>query len=227
MIHTEDLGKIDYQSAWDYQKKLQRGLIDGTGEETLLLCEHLPVITVGKSGKSDNILLSTEELKQKNVSLFEIERGGDVTYHGLGQIVGYPILNLNHYKRDVGWYLRKLEEIIIESLREFDIDAVRFPDRTGVWTRHTDDGRFLAERKIASIGVRLSRWCTMHGFSLNVMNCSEGFALINPCGFTDIRVTSIEEELIERQSMVPDAGSLIEKTKQALIHNFNKLLSVN
>lgn len=151
------------------------------------------MITVGRSGKEQNLLMTPSQLATKGVSYFQIDRGGDITYHGPGQIVGYPILDLNQHRRDVGWYMRSLEEVIMRFLAQFSVVSTRRDGRTGVWTG-SGQGDNLPTRKIASVGVRISRWCTMHGFSVNVLDCHEGFSLINPCGFTDIEVTSIEEE---------------------------------
>lgn len=197
---TMDLGLCPYQEAWTLQKELQRKLLDGTGHDTLIFCEHTPTITIGRSAKPDNVLLSKEELKKKGVELFEIERGGDVTYHGPGQLVAYPILDLKRKRRDVGWYLRTLELIIINTLKDLSVESFTICGLTGVWTNGVKNYNNVAltpdhqERaKIASIGVRISRWCTLHGLSLNIKDCSDGFGLINPCGFKDIQITSVEE----------------------------------
>lgn len=207
------LGRTRYSETWELQKKLQRELIDGIGAEKLLLCEHHPVVTTGKSTKAGNLLISEELLRAKNIELFAVERGGDVTYHGPGQIVGYPILNLNHYRRDVAWYMRTLEQVIIELLQQFGVPGERRDGRTGVWTKPSYDGTVSPERKIASIGVRISRWCTMHGFALNVLDCTQGFSNINPCGFTDIEVTSIEQERSRLNKPIDTADLLPEVTR--------------
>ena len=181
--------------------------MQGESEETLILCEHDPVITIGRSAKAGNLLASPEDLAKLGIEAIEIERGGDITYHGPGQLVAYPLLNLNNHRRDVGWYLRLLEDVVIDTLQAFGITGLRYPGRTGVWTQvpenainfellersaqRSSQGR---PRKIASIGVRLSRWCTLHGLALNVHDCRVGFQCINPCGFTDIDVTSMAEE---------------------------------
>lgn len=206
--------RIDYEKAWAEQRALQRHLIENEGPDTLMLCEHNPVITIGRSGNRSNVVASTTELEARGVSTFEVERGGDVTYHGPGQLVAYPILDLNRHRRDVGWYMRSLEEVIIRTLQEFEIKGIRFPGRTGVWTQPIENvidfsgiEPSVLPRKIASIGVRISRWRTLHGISLNVGDCREGFRLINPCGFTDIEVTSIEQELGPRHR-VPSVESV-------------------
>lgn len=219
-IKIEQLALRDYRAVWNYQKERQRSLIDGSEDQVLLVCEHDPVITIGKSGKNENLLIDKEALRQKGIEVFEVERGGDVTYHGPGQLVFYPILNLNNFRRDVDWYMRTLEEIVISSLKELGVASMRFPGRTGVWTEHADDGRFRGERKIASIGVRLSRWCSMHGFAVNILNCSEGFGYIHPCGFTDIRVTSVEEERRIRNALMSSPEELMAQSKKILIEKF-------
>jgi lipoyl(octanoyl) transferase len=199
-INVRRLGLIPYQEAWDLQRQLQQELIAGRQGPVLLICEHQPVITIGRSGKAANIIAPPSELAALGVQVVEVERGGDVTYHGPGQLVAYPILNLSSRRRDVGWYMRTLEESVIRTLQAFEVVGVRRQGRTGVWTenrKNATDSRPLAlepNRKIASIGVRISRWCTLHGLSLNVRNCQSGFRLINPCGFTDIAATSMEEE---------------------------------
>lgn len=187
-----------YREVWELQKELQAKLIAGEGTPHLLLCEHRPVITLGKSGAQSNVLLPEQVLQEKGVELFTIERGGDATYHGPGQLVGYPILDLTKLKRDVGWYVRRLEEVILRTLSEYNIVGIRIPGRAGVWLDSTSEDKQSTDRKIAFIGVKLSRWCTLHGFSLNVHPCRDGFQLINPCGFTNIRVTSMVEETSAR-----------------------------
>lgn len=186
------LGLKPYTEVWEVQKSLQQALMDHKGEETLILCEHEPVITTGKSTKEGNILFPEAELAEKGVAVFEIERGGDVTYHGPGQLVGYPILDLNRHRRDVRWYMRGLEEVLIRVLERFGIKGERLEGKTGVWVRDTGKYPYL---KIASMGVRLSRWVTLHGFALNVKDCSFGFNLINPCGFRSDEMTCMETAL--------------------------------
>lgn len=179
----------------------------GEGEETLILCEHDPVITIGRSAKAGNLTASPERLAGLGIEAIEIERGGDITYHGPGQLVAYPLLDLNNHRRDVGWYLRLLEDVVIDTLQAFGITGLRYPGRTGVWTQVPENvinfgllGPSVAPahaerpRKIASLGVRLSRWCTLHGLALNVLDCRSGFQCINPCGFTDIDMTSMAAE---------------------------------
>lgn len=175
---------------WDLQKKVREDLMNGSGPEYLILCSHPPVITIGRSGSVQNILTPQSELNVKGIEIIEVERGGDVTYHSPEQLIAYPILNLSNRKKDVDWYMRSLEEVIIRVLSNFDIIGKRVKGRTGVWIQK---GTF--EQKIASMGIRISRWFTLHGLSINVRNCSEGFSAINPCGLIGAQVTSIEEQL--------------------------------
>ena len=211
-----DLDTRPYSEVWELQRTAQKNLIANGAPELLIVCEHAPVITVGKSGGLHNLLVSQEELKNRGVELFEVERGGDITYHGPGQLVAYPILDLNTKKRDVAWYMRALEEVIIQTLQEFEIKGIRIPGKTGVWTQHSENAIDFkhsagAERKIASLGVRISRWCSMHGVALNVADCRAGFGLINPCGFTGIEMTSIAQESSKSIAMPLVREKFIEK----------------
>jgi lipoyl(octanoyl) transferase len=191
-----ELGLTPYQHAWDLQRQLFQSVIAEKEEDTLLLVEHPHVYTFGRgadrssNGELANFLLTEEKLRAIGAEKFEIERGGDVTYHGPGQLVGYPILNLAHFKEDLGWYLRALEETIIEVLRTYSIPGFRIAGRTGVWT-----GEAGQEEKICAIGVRSSRWCTMHGFAFNVNTDLSYFQHIVPCGIRDRGVTSLEKLL--------------------------------
>lgn len=150
-----------------------------------ILTEHKPVITIGKSGNLKNLLADPELLRSQAIDLVKIDRGGDITYHGPGQIVGYPILNLSCFHEDMGWYLRALEEMIINSLKDFDLRSGRLPGLTGVW---------IGQNKICAIGIKITRWVTMHGFALNVSPALDHFRFIIPCGISDKGVTSILEE---------------------------------
>jgi lipoyl(octanoyl) transferase len=185
-----ELGLTPYQQAWDLQREIFRGVIAGEEEDTLILVEHPHVYTFGRGADMGNFLLSDAKLHAIGAKKFEIERGGDVTYHGPGQLVGYPILNLAHFKEDLGWYLRALEDTIIQVLDTYDINGFRILGRTGVWTGHAGD-----EEKICAIGVRASRWCTMHGFAFNVNTDLSYFEHIVPCGISDRGVTSLEKIL--------------------------------
>lgn len=196
-IQFQDLGLIDYKEAWDYQEnlfdqKLKKKLHGKPGENHLLFCEHPHVYTLGKSGSENNLLVNNQMLKKLNVSFFKTNRGGDITYHGPGQIVGYPILDLENFGLGVKAYIEKLEESVICVLRNFDLHGERLPGATGVWL---DAGIPGKARKICAIGVKASRHITMHGFAFNVNTDLKFFDMINPCGFTDKSVTSLEKEL--------------------------------
>ena len=176
------LGLIEYGDAYQIQRRLLRNRLAGRIPDTLLLLEHPPTITVGKSGKLENILASQEQLARKGVSLVFIDRGGDVTYHGPGQIVGYPIIDLREREKDAHRYIRNLEEVIIRTLDDFAIKSGRDSGHAGVW---------VGDEEIAAIGLSLRKWVTMHGFALNVNTDLADFSLINPCGFTNRQATSI------------------------------------
>lgn len=204
-VFFQDLGNISYQKAWDYQQEIQQKLIarklrnrdcqtQEIQEHFLLFCEHPHVYTLGKSGSIDNLLLSEEELKIKNIEFFKINRGGDITYHGPGQIVGYPIFDLDLFFNDVHKYVRFLEEVIIRTLAEYGLETIRVEGFTGVWLEAKND---LPKRKICAIGVHLSRWVTLHGFAFNVKPDLQYFENIIPCGINDADkdVTSLEAEL--------------------------------
>ena len=198
-----DLGLIGYAEAYALQKRVVAARKAGTIEEVLLLCEHPPVITLGRSGKRENLLAPEHVLRQKGVEFHATDRGGDITYHGPGQIVGYPILNLGAIRRDVVWYVRTLEEAMIRATAEFGITAVREPGKTGVWVDAAQSISALATRhsplatseKLAAIGVHISRWVTSHGFAYNVSTDLRNFDLIVPCGIADRKATSLEKLL--------------------------------
>lgn len=222
LVNLIDLGVADYNVAWDLQKSLQRKLIDKTGEQTLIICQHPAVITYGKSSKLENILYDSETLQKKGISIYEIERGGDVTYHAPGQLIGYPILDLHNYKKDVGWYMRSLELVLINATSKIGVKCLQIQGRTGVWTLPSESDNFYPHRKIASIGVRLSRWVSMHGFALNVLDNLLGFSSINPCGFSDVKMTSIESEL---QSEKSKSNELFSSVKKIVLEEFASLFN--
>ena len=230
-----DLGMMDYQTAWDYQEKLLQENVkikslvysQESGESGnrlptpdaelqtqhyLLFVEHPPVYTLGKSGKIENILLNEEHLKEKGIGFFRTNRGGDITFHGPQQIVGYPILDLEKFYTDIGKYLRHIEEIIILTLAEYGIKGDRSPGETGVWIDPDVKGK---ERKICAIGVRSSRWITMHGFAFNVNTELSYFNYIIPCGIENKKVTSLEKEL--------GAKVNFEEAKERVKRNFEKV----
>ena len=231
-VEFRDLGSMEYKAAWDYQENLlQESLriksvvhnpdvvIDSKSLPTkhyLLFVEHPPVYTLGKSGKIENVLINEEKRQAQGIELFHTNRGGDITFHGPQQIVGYPILDLEKFYTDIGRYLRELEEVIILTLAEYGIIAGRSAGETGVWIDATVKGN---ERKICAMGVRCSRWVTMHGFALNVNTDLNYFNHIIPCGIPNKKVTSLKEEL----------GSEIDviEVKDKLKKNFSKVFNVS
>ena len=203
-----DWGLVDYQEAWDRQDEIfnktvalkTENRINNTQLETpnyLIFCEHPHVYTLGKSGHPENLLLDEEGLAEKGATYYKINRGGDITYHGPGQIVGYPILDLDNFFTDIHLYLRTLEEAVILTLKDYGISADRYPGYTGVWL----DADNEKARKICALGVRCSRWVTMHGFAFNVNANLDYFRNIVPCGIDDKDVTSMERELGASQNM--------------------------
>jgi len=196
-----DLGLIGYAEAWTLQKRAVAARKAGAIDDVLLLCEHPHVITLGRSGKRENLLASEHVLRQKGVEFHTTDRGGDITYHGPGQIVGYPILNLGAIRRDVVWYVRMLEEAMIQATAEFGVAAERVDGKTGIWVKNGN-----AEEKLAAIGVHISRWVTSHGFAYNVSTDLRNFDLIVPCGIADRKATSLEKLLgrnVEEKEVAP------------------------
>ncbi|MCX6212066.1 MAG: lipoyl(octanoyl) transferase LipB [Bacteroidetes bacterium] len=202
----EDLGIRSYQPTWEYQEALllkntqikwaarqkEEVMAETITENRFLIVEHPAVFTLGKSGKREHVLVSEEHLAKLGIEFFHINRGGDVTYHGLQQVVGYPILDLDKFKTDLGWYLRSLEQVIINVIEEYGLKGERSAGETGVWLQPDDP--FMA-RKICAMGIKCSRWITMHGFALNVNTDLSHFELIVPCGIQGKTVTSLEKEL--------------------------------
>ena len=188
MLRIEDLGRRPYAEVLELQRDLRRRRLAGDlAEDVLLLVEHPPVVTLGRGTRPSSLPIPPAGLERRGVEVFEVERGGDVTFHGPGQLVGYPILDLREHRQDLHWYLRSLEDVLIQALGGMDIEAERNPGRTGVWT---------AGRKIASIGVHVKQWVTLHGFALNVTNDLDPFDLIVPCGIPQVVMTSVAEELL-------------------------------
>lgn len=238
LVTFKDLGLIDYKSAWDYQEGLLQANVQlktalakkmnqnidssNSGDPNVLsttnyfiLCEHPPVYTLGKSGHLENVLISEAEMDQKGIQFFKTNRGGDITFHGPNQIVGYPVIDLEKFYTDIGRYLRELEEVIIVTLAEYNIIGGRIKGETGVWI---DAGIVGKERKICAMGVRCSRWITMHGFALNVNTDLSYFDHIIPCGIQNKKVTSIVTELKEEVN--------ISEVKVKLQRNFEKVFNV-
>tara|TARA_Y100001970_G_C14037908_1_gene752111 strand:+ start:153 stop:824 length:672 start_codon:yes stop_codon:yes gene_type:complete len=177
-IDIQDLGKLLYKKTWNYQKELLKKRSNNEINDTLILVEHEPVFTLGKNADENHILQNCPD----NIKTYHIERGGDVTYHGPGQLVGYPILDLRNYKKSISWYMRSLEQVIIDTLFDYNITANRKKGLTGVWCNN---------EKIAALGVRVSRWITMHGFSLNIDPNLNHYKSIIPCGIFEHGVTSM------------------------------------
>jgi lipoic acid synthetase len=182
-----NLGQQPYQAALQLQHQLVAARRQGTIDDTLLLLQHPPVITLGRRGNEENILVSKERLAELGIHVHRVERGGDVTYHGPGQLVGYPILDLRQHRTDVGWYMHSLEEVLIRTLADFGIAATRWPGNIGVWVDERS--------KIGALGARIDNWITYHGFALNVSQDLSHFQLIVPCGLANVGVTSMEKIL--------------------------------
>jgi lipoyl(octanoyl) transferase len=216
-----DLGLVEYGAAWELQRRVATARKAGAIPDALLLCEHPHVITLGRSGKISNLRAPNEMLRRMGVSFFETNRGGDITYHGPGQLVGYPILNLGEIRRDVGWYVRSLEEAMIRATAEFGVASRRVSGRTGVWVgvaagsaaeKEVEEVKEAEEvndeEKLAAIGVHLSRWVTSHGFAYNVSTDLRYFDLIVPCGIARKRATSLEKLLGRRIEMKEAAARI-------------------
>ncbi len=230
IIEFGDLGKMDYKMCWDYQESLLKSnvAIKNANREAggklnagqvatknyLFFVEHNPVYTLGKSGKMANVLITEQQRNEKGIDFYHTNRGGDITFHGPEQIVGYPILDLEKFYTDIGRYLRALEEVIIRTLADYEIVAERSPGQTGVWINAKPPG---TPRKICAMGVRCSRWITMHGFALNVNTDLSYFDYIVPCGLENKKVTSMNKEL----------GKMIEveMVKRRLIYNFEEVFN--
>ncbi|HMT11984.1 MAG TPA: lipoyl(octanoyl) transferase LipB [Ignavibacteria bacterium] len=204
-----ELGFADYKEVWDLQKKTHIEKQNGRVDDVLYTVEHNHVYTLGKTGSRDHILLTEEEMEAKGISYYEIDRGGDITYHGPGQLVVYPIIDLNNYYKDTHRYLRDLEEVVIRTLAELGITGTRDEEFTGVW---------VGEEKICAIGIKVSRWITMHGIALNVNTELEYFDKIIPCGIFHKGVTSIKKEL-NREADMNEVKKLILKNFDAVFAN--------
>lgn len=225
----EDLGRRRYKEIWDYQESLLKknantkaamrfaepgmaltGILPTTNH--LLFVEHDPVYTLGKSGKESHVLINEEERVSRGIEYFHINRGGDITFHGPQQLVGYPILDLEKFKTDLGWYLRSLEQVIIETIYEYGLKGDRSPGETGVWLDPDSKGK---ERKICAMGIKCSRWITMHGFAFNVNTDLNYFNFIVPCGIKNKQVTSLQKELGREVAM--------DEVKEKVKRNFEKI----
>ena len=204
MLNFHDLGLSPYQQTWDLQKTLQSRRINNEIEDTVLLVEHEPVYTFGKNADDNHLLQNYPD----DVQVFHIERGGDVTFHGPGQLVGYPIIDLHNYKKSISWYMRSLEDVIIDTLDHYGIAASRKDGLTGVWVN---------DEKIAALGVRISRWVTMHGFALNVNTDLHYYTGIIPCGIFEYGVTSMQKILGKEMEM--------DEVKYILIEQFQNVFN--
>ena len=235
LVHLRHLGRIGYAEAWDLQERLLASNVEAKtswhrlpeehrpaapGPATvhhLLLCEHPPVYTLGKSGKVEHLLLREEEMAARGVTFHRTNRGGDITFHGPGQLVGYPILDLDRLHPDIGRYLRDLEEVVIRVLATYGLRGERSAGETGVWLEAEVPGR---ARKICAMGVRCSRWITMHGFGLNVAPDLSGFAAITPCGIKGVTMTSLSCELGHEISV----GKVAENAQRVFAKTYTQLL---
>ena len=227
LVKFEDLGTKDYQSSWDYQEKLMKDIIDTKvknrdlpedqqiiTDNHFLLVEHPHVYTLGKSGHEENMLAGSDKLKEIDATFVKVNRGGDITYHGYGQVVGYPILDLENFFTDIHLYMRNLEEVIIRTIAEFGLKGERSQGETGVWL---DVGKPYA-RKICAMGVKASRWVTLHGFALNVNTDMRYFEYIIPCGIKDKQVTSLKREL--ERDLTPEE---VEQVKNSIKKHFEEI----
>ncbi|MEO0205184.1 MAG: lipoyl(octanoyl) transferase LipB [candidate division WOR-3 bacterium] len=209
-MNVLDLGRKSYKEVWDIQKDIHQKRVNNEIPDTLILVEHDPVVTLGKSGNKGNIKIPIQLLEEKGIDFFQIERGGDVTFHGPGQIVGYPIFNIKQGLAGIKPFIEKLEDVIIETLKDFDIGAQKREKMIGVW---------VEEKKICSIGIAVKRWVSFHGFALNVNTDLRYFDLINPCGFKDVKMTSMQEILKRQIGM--------EEVKIAIIRTFIRIFQKN
>lgn len=207
-LQYKDLGLIDYEQAWDMQKSLMEERKQNVIPDTLLLLEHPHTYTLGKVTDKENLVSSEEYLKENNISVFEIDRGGDITYHGPGQVVGYPIIDLSNWRKDSHLYLRSLEQVIIDVCNHYGLEASGNPEYTGVW---------IGDRKICAIGIKISKWVTMHGFAFNVNTDLSLYNGIIPCGINDKDVTSLQKELNRTIDM--------DESKKLILSNFKKNFS--
>jgi lipoyl(octanoyl) transferase len=217
-LWISNLGVMSYAEALEYQRAVARDRISGAiPEDVLLLVEHPPVVTLGRSSKEKNLISSPAFLASKGVELFEVERGGDVTFHGPGQLVGYPIIDLKRHRQDLHWYLRQVEEALIRTLSRYGISGERSTGYTGVWTQG---------RKIASIGVHARDWVTWHGFALNVVTDLSYFDLIVPCGIQDVEMTSIAKEMRLRGDQV-DPTLSVDSVADVAASMFGEVFSLS
>ena len=224
IIVVKDLGVLSYKDSWEHQKTIFENIISqkiknrtlkkkNKTDNYLLIVEHKPIFTIGKSGDTSNLLLDTKQLKSKNIEFKKINRGGDITFHGSGQVVGYPIRDLDNFFTDIGQYLRTLEEVIISAIGFFGLKGYRIDGEPGVWVKD----KLNSDKKICAFGIKASRWVTMHGFALNVNTDLKYFDYIVPCGISDKGVTSLEETLNKKITT--------KMVKQKIYENFARLFN--
>lgn len=206
-FNVQDWGLIKYRDAWIKQEELVQSIQSGTSHSTLILCEHPTVITIGKEGGEQHLLISSEFLQSSHIEVIPINRGGDITLHNPGQIVVYPIFNLMDYKQDLHWFLRAIEQVIIEVLKHYNITSDRISGKTGVWIDQ--------KRKICAIGLHCSRWVTSHGLAFNISNDIKQFEWIVPCGINNMDITSLSQEL----GYIPD----MNEVKQLCLKEFETI----
>lgn len=195
-----DLGRVDFREAFVRQKQVLHEVIRGFYPDTLILCEHPPIITLGRLARAENILVTTEQLRKQGIEVLRIDRAGDVTFHGPGQLVAYPIFDLNRHGKDVHAFLRKLEEVVIDFLKYFAINGIRKPGLTGIWAGNS---------KIASLGIGIKRWVSFHGLSINVDIDLKNFSLIRPCGM-NISMTSLKERVGKEIAMASVKARIVD-----------------
>ena len=218
ILYKANIGRTKFREAWDLQKRLVDLRSDGKIPDILLLTEHDPVITMGRGTSKSNLLVSPASLRERSVDLFEIERGGDITFHGPGQLVAYPIIDLNSRGRDLHKYLRDLEGVIIDTLGEFGLEAGIRKGLTGVW---------VGDHKLAAIGVAVSRWITYHGLALNVNTDMDNFKLINPCGITEYPVGSIRQMLGKEKDLNMVADTLADNFARLFEYEMENVDDIN
>jgi len=234
-VWYRDMGRISYQKAWALQEELLKNSVQIkvenrsrnneqpiTPNNYLLFCEHNPVYTLGKSGKAEHLLLTENQLQEAGIEYFPNNRGGDITYHGPGQITGYPIFDLEQFTTDINIYLRNIEEAVILTLAEYEIKAGRYPGLTGVWL---DPEQEEKARKICAIGIRCSRWVTMHGFAFNINTNLEYFKNIVPCGIEDKGVTSLQAETGKIMNMNEVREILCKKFAQVFNYSYDPVIN--
>lgn len=219
MLKNKDIklffsGQAPYEDTLSWQNQIWQGLVDEKSPQYLWLGQHPSSITCGRRTQPENIYVDEKTLAERSTKLFEVDRGGDVTWHGPGQLVGYPLLNLNNFRPDLKWFLRKIEEVLIQTLNTYSIKAFTIEDKTGVWVEHENE-----VKKIASVGIHVSRWVSKHGFAMNVDTDLSFFDMINPCGLS-CQMTSMQE-------LLPQACPTVQEVSQTLAQHFLNVFEAN